>query len=98
MLEPVLLARNHKFEIPLNCCDIHSISKNQYQVILARYLQAQAKKLDVFFLEFAQRPSLPCTDKPTLSLSINGNICNFSFTYDNLILVQNITSSINPIF
>jgi len=22
-----------------NCCDIHSISKNQYQVILARYLQ-----------------------------------------------------------
>jgi len=21
----------------LNCCDIHSISKNQYQVILARY-------------------------------------------------------------
>jgi len=31
------MARNHNFETSLNCCDIHSISKNQYQVILARY-------------------------------------------------------------
>jgi hypothetical protein len=37
VLELVLMARNHNFGTSLNCCDIHSISKNQYQVILASY-------------------------------------------------------------
>ena len=37
MLEPVLLARKHNFGTSLNCCDIPSISKKQYQVIIARY-------------------------------------------------------------
>jgi hypothetical protein len=37
MFEPVIMARNHNFETSLNCCDIHSISKNLHQVILARY-------------------------------------------------------------
>jgi hypothetical protein len=41
MLEPAVLARNHNFETSLNCCDIHSISKNLHQMILARYHSLQ---------------------------------------------------------
>ena len=36
-----ILARNHNFETSLNCCDIHSISKKQYQLILASYHSSQ---------------------------------------------------------
>ena len=33
-----LMASKHNFGTSLNCCDIPSISKKQYQVIIARYL------------------------------------------------------------
>jgi hypothetical protein len=37
MFKPVFMARQHNLGTSLNCCDIHSISKNLHQVILARY-------------------------------------------------------------
>ena len=40
MLKPVVLASKHNFGTSLNCCDILSISKKQYQVISARYLRS----------------------------------------------------------
>ena len=43
MPKPVVLARKHNLGTSLNCCDIHSISKNQYQVILAETVEKPKK-------------------------------------------------------
>ena len=60
-LQVVLLARNHNLGTSLNCCDIHSISKNQYQVILARYHRrnSQYNRTELsFFLQIIPSPDL----------------------------------------
>jgi len=49
MLEPWVLARKHNFGTSLNCCDIPSISKKQYQVI--RY-HHPIKPLDILLILF----------------------------------------------
>ncbi len=43
-------ARNHNLGTSSNCCDIHSISKNQYQVILARCTKPIRERAGTIFL------------------------------------------------